>query len=362
MFAEVDDLLDRGKELLGHDTHVQNQSHSQYNGRDMQNDFNRFCSETGLDDLTYKILVAEGCGSVKALAALEEGDLIQLRLPIGQRRLLERALGHATTVDQPQARSSSPSQLLTTTTNALSALQIGNGHCEVDPGTQDLALLGLEGGENLQYYDITQFVDMGVGGLSAETHEARGQRASSISQAKIGSLEDLYKISPFLWMGANAKINAKLLSEGKLQGGRAYGYMAYTLRISQLAQTYSWKSVLLYDRKCRMVQASTNSGWGEEPNGLATLCLDRKPPQKQKVTEGNKGTLHQNKQKDPCRLYNVGRCEFNPCRFTHACMVCRGPHPSTEHAFAYQGQGQGERYPPRTMEPPQLWPNAKNEH
>lgn len=31
---------------------------------------------------------------------------------------------------------------------------------------------------------------------------------------------------------------------------------------------------------------------------------------------------------DACKLYNEGRCHYNPCKFRHACRACRGNHPA----------------------------------
>ena len=32
---------------------------------------------------------------------------------------------------------------------------------------------------------------------------------------------------------------------------------------------------------------------------------------------------------DTCKLYNVGRCYYQPCKFRHVCRACRGDHPAT---------------------------------
>ena len=32
---------------------------------------------------------------------------------------------------------------------------------------------------------------------------------------------------------------------------------------------------------------------------------------------------------DACKLFNTGRCHYQPCKFRHVCRTCKGDHPAT---------------------------------
>lgn len=189
--------------------------------------------------------------------------------------------------------------------------------------SRDKALLGLTGENETQYLDISQFTDNSVIGA-----------APLIAGTDEPSLE---KISPTIWIGANSKIMARLLNEGCLNNDQIYAYLAHSLKISQLAQSYTWQSVLKYDRAFRIYQAASNSSWGEDLQHLGTANLEKKTAGPNKHTGQNRTEPgHKAEETRSCTLYNLGRCFFNPCKFIHKCERCSGQHGAWENACSTQ--------------------------
>ena len=84
-------------------------------------------------------------------------------------------------------------------------------------------------------------------------------------------------ISPLMWTGASIKILSRIISDGELDTEGTLQYLAYMLRFTQLDISHTWKSLLLYDRRCRIMQAATKDGWEKEPDGVASTTLVKKP-------------------------------------------------------------------------------------
>ena len=104
---EVDDsghMLNMGHELLnsahkdfldiGHGLASESTRQMGYNPNRAEAEFDDFCSLHSLDDSTKQVLQSEGCGTIAALSALQQGDIANFNLPMGQCRLLERAMDH----------------------------------------------------------------------------------------------------------------------------------------------------------------------------------------------------------------------------------------------------------------------------
>ena len=234
---------------------------------------------------------------------------------------------------------------------------------------KDKALLGLAGEEDVEFYDITQFVDMniyqaGMGNPGGSPPPTPGPREKKISSRKVTDdvAAGLANISPAIWMGANAKIMAKLMQEGKLVNEAIFSYLAYTLKISQLSASNTWQSILRYDRMFRIQQAISKCGWGEDFPHLGCAYLEKKPKkvdvsygppggshtsnwssnrQKADSSAGNRrrrgqgerstGDTGQSGTEDKCTLYNLHKCFFNPCRYRHVCEICEGDHAAIDN-------------------------------
>ena len=66
----------------------------------------------------------------------------------------------------------------------------------------------------------------------------------------------LHAVSPALWIVANARIMAALYNSGDLDHITTKDYMAYTVKIGELASRYTWASVLVYDQEYWRRQAA----------------------------------------------------------------------------------------------------------
>ena len=126
--------------------------------------------------------------------------------------------------------------------------------------------------DDCKYYDILQFVDPGISALGT----AQGKSAASKMMPEKITPEwesELKGISHIAWSGASVKILSRLIDEGAIDTEGILQYLAYMLRISQLPAKYTWNNILLYDRRCRIMQASTKSAWDIEPGSVATTTL-----------------------------------------------------------------------------------------
>ena len=188
------------------------------------------------------------------------------------------------------------------------------------------AFLGLGAGiGDCQYYDTMQFVDVGMTGLGVP----KGRCATGKMQPdKIAPEwdDDIANITPLMWTGASMKILSRLIDEGELDTEGILKYLTYMLRFTQMEVPYTWKSLLLYDRRCRIMQAATKSGWDEEPAGVASTTLVKKPQGNEFGARPRDNTGARKMERKPrlsvniggrdievCMKFNEGRCEYRPC-------------------------------------------------
>ena len=232
------------------------------------------------------------------------------------------------------------------------------------------AYLGLGAGYgDCQYYDILQFVDAGMSSLGT----AKGRSAlGKMTPGKISPEweADMEYVSPMAWSGASVRILSRLIDDGALDTEGIMKYLSYMLRISQLSIPYTWKSTLLYDRRCRIMQAATKDGWDVEPSGVASTTLvkkkDTQPPAAVRTPGENTSGDSKRFERRPsdfvtnsdgsrieiCRQFNSSRCGFNPCRFVHICNVCHGAHPAQHHSLPAEKPAVFWDQPPRPIAPP----------
>ena len=117
-------------------------------------------------------------------------------------------------------------------------------------------------------------------------------------------------------------------------------YCEYITKIAQLAQVFSWPSVLLYDKEFRRKQQETSCSWTNEEPYLMSLCL--RPINNQSntsnPTNNKKSRLDPTSGKPVCIRFNKSMCTTDACRYAHVCMTCLGPHPDTKHPRPKNGQ------------------------
>ncbi|KAK7096602.1 hypothetical protein V1264_005878 [Littorina saxatilis] len=169
-----------------------------------------------------------------------------------------------------------------------------------------------------------------------------------ISLKMAGQKQKLERVSPAMWMAANGRIMAELIKNGELDTEESvFDYIAYTVKVSELACRYTWASVLMYDDEYRSLQAATGHRWGADTPHLSVVALREKPigtgQQRQQpgtnVAAPNKRRT--NAKGIPfCLQWNKGNCTYGDrCNFDHSCATCgKADHPSKDHALAGSGK------------------------
>ena len=213
------------------------------------------------------------------------------------------------------------------------------------------------------------------------------KRAMKITPIKLEADWEEDQVTHMMCTRASIRILSRMIADKELDTEGVLRYLAYMLRVTQLTGTYTWKSVILYDRRCRMLQASTKEGCDVEPNGVGSTTLVRKQLPKQKHGDGghNLRTLAGAREirdtsvLEPCQLFNLtGKCKYlqitGKCKFMHVCTVCRGQHPAMQHPTpimeemrmpkgpGFQGPDSMVSHGSASMQPNASWPyqQAKN--
>ena len=139
-------------------------------------------------------------------------------------------------------------------------------------------------------------------------------------------------ITPTQWFAANCVIMAHMIDQnvGSIQ---LKSYLSYVQKTSELGERYMWSSVMLYDQEYRKQQAAQEFPWGADIPHFHRVYLRERPRKAGPGTGISKPwqPSARNATSSPCRLYNIEKCHFNPCRYSHVCDACGGDHPQTRH-------------------------------
>ncbi len=179
-----------------------------------------------------------------------------------------------------------------------------------------------------------------IGSVGEETTLSSGEGAEVVIKSGPHKPK-LEAVSPMQWSAANIRILLEMLTSGSLKQSSMFDYLAYTVKVSELADSYMWSSVLHFDRAYRQLQAQHGFRWGSDSTHLATLHLR---PKLAKAPQSQRGSASRtdNPRTTPspiCRLYNRNNCPFGEaCKYRHVCSApgCKGAHP-----LALHGKGGG---------------------
>ena len=165
----------------------------------------------------------------------------------------------------------------------------------------------------------------------------------------------LESVSLSQWVVANTRIFHSLLFSCKLPTSRdVRDYLAYTVKIMELAGKYEWTSVLKFDDEFRQLQATYSFPWSHDSTHLhqITLVPKAKPKQNNSLQPssnqsfvGPNTAVYSADNKVICRKFNSSGCQNNPCHFAHVCSrkgkgkACSSSHPATQHGS--QGPSSG---------------------
>ena len=162
----------------------------------------------------------------------------------------------------------------------------------------------------------------------------------------------LEHVSPTQYAAASTRILLDLIESGNMNAKHLFDYLAYGVKVSELAESYTWISVLHFDRAYRELQACHGFRWGSDASHLATVHLrprgmqlsgaGRSAQSPAFMRSGESGTRRAPHRADLdisdmgriCRLYNRNRCPFGAdCKYRHVCSApnCGEPHPLALH-------------------------------
>lgn len=208
-----------------------------------------------------------------------------------------------------------------------------------------------------KYHDIADFLSDSVTG---EEQSLGTQDGVELLLKPTQSKGKLDKVTQAQWCMANTRILAELLSSGQLHQCHLADYLAYTVKVCQLTERYTWGSILQFDRDFRQKQALTHCRWGSDIGHLRSVFLVEKTPYQSTFSKdrpglGSKqtpqvqnrrapGNQSQNreekKDREVCRLFNQGKCNFPNCRYKHECLIpgCQKTHTVYEHFGPTHGE------------------------
>ena len=309
-----------------------------------------FCQHQGLSHETFQALVVEGFTSRDLLALLDSDAITTLPIPLAQKLVLKNAVGAnnaaippATPPAVPPAPTAVPEDLQLRSLQDLlgqppaqpAAHPPPPGASLLDPRT---FLTNKMAGE--KFYDIVDFVP----GVLTREEKVTLPGSDSEVTLNIGARKPkLESVTLQQWSAANAKILYQLAQDGKITMAPLPDYLAYTVKVSQLAEHYEWVSVLAYDQEYRRLQASLGFAFGTDAQHLHTVYLVQKQtskpgnrPSKARPTNlagSTKAPVDPASGKEVCRNYNKAQCKWGTlCYRAHVCLTCfAAGHAQAEH-------------------------------
>ena len=120
----------------------------------------------------------------------------------------------------------------------------------------------------IKVYLIPDFVDALVPQMNEETIGSQGSARLTLNYGP--KKPKLESVSMQQWVVGNTRIVYTLLEEKKLNAlPEIQDYLAYTVKIMELANKYEWKSVLMYDNEFRRSRRFTTTHGASTP----TICI-----------------------------------------------------------------------------------------
>ena len=162
-----------------------------------------------------------------------------------------------------------------------------------------------------------------------DTSESEFDLGAGVSlQLGSGVKRKLESTTPAQWIVANSRIMAELIAE--IPMFNIQDYLAYTVKIGELAQRFTWASVLSYDDEYRRRQSELKYRWGSDSQHLSTITLRERDVS---TKSGGKSKLKQQKEGKYCGYYNSGKeCPFkDECKYAHVCATCGKNHRKIDH-------------------------------
>ena len=203
------------------------------------------------------------------------------------------------------------------------------GHSSISPGERvDLNPLNyLFPSQNVKYKDITEY----LGPVDTGEHVVDSADGTQVVFRTGPRKPKLETVSPMQWCAANLKIMVDLLRERTLTQRSVMDYIAYTIKVAELANKFTWLSVLQYDQTYRRMQQMHQFRWASDSPHLTSVYLVPRVT----VAKGPSVKAPRPHKTAPiCRNFNRGECAFSDCKYQHICSLpnCGKPHPQSSHS------------------------------
>ena len=193
-----------------------------------------------------------------------------------------------------------------------------------------------------KYRAIPDFIPKGARDSQEDFEEHEMSPGITLTINGRSKKSKLSSVTPAQWVAANACILADIVAkEGHKDDFLVRDYMSYTTKIGELATSYTWKSVILWDDRYREKQFEFKFRWGSDSPHLNVQLVPREKPDKTKnkfgmsksgASTGSTTTSESSLEKRTCRYWNRNEaCIRTPCRFKHACEWCGNDHRRIEH-------------------------------
>jgi hypothetical protein len=284
-----------------------------------------------LPSAVKKVLAEEGFDSIAALKCASEKDIASLNLKVGHAALLRKMCVELQTASQdgPMMQKDSETIMdgLATLLGAMRKPSESQDSAATSGQSQCLRILDHINSSML----VEEEVSIG-GGVTL----------------KVNAKPKLDKISPAMWISANAKILAKLIARGDT-AFEVEDYLTYNDMIGELAARFTWTSVVAFDDEYRQRQAATQFKWGTDAPHLCTVLLREKTAtnnqlsKKQAANSGRRPVGASGK--EVCLQFNKTSCHFGPrCQYEHSCITCGSKdHGSKDHPATNPTPGSGSQ-------------------
>lgn len=330
-------------------------------------DFDKFAKENGLSSATVAALESEELntyGSLMLLGDTFDTDVSDLKISVGQRVLLRKALKSLTptTHADPPIQDFKPvtskdlqkdkalNQLLGEISTESSAFGLNDllafekeSKTHVPAGSPPAA--DSEGKHKTLF--IKDFISNNrIVPNDPDEKELFSGSGSSVFMRSQGVKVRPENVSIAQWTAANMRILAKLIDRGDIVSKQdIIDYMKYTEELGDYFQIYTTPSVMLYDHRYRERQAKENFRWGTPDFHAVNFYLRpniRNSSPNIAMGGKQKPILKDSKGQNLCRDYQTeSGCKRRSCKFSHVCATdgCRENHPEYLHSIVKDSGG-----------------------
>ena len=332
-----------------------------------------WASGIGLTESSVTKLTEQEITSVDTLVALEEVDIKELNLNVGQRALLRKSLQQfRSPIDQPPAELDIPlnDPLAGPSTTSFAKDKelkevLASMKSDLLPG---ILAMGENSSKEYKYdrgefssrsarHKVRRIPDFITEDL--DVHDDDEEEVATVSGGKLVMRRDSKpKVSDITlpeWISANARILIDMIEKKEVRSlDDVKLYMDYTVKIGDYCRENQIPSVMRFDDKFRREREKKDWQWDKNDAFLMHNNLTKRDTKYGQRNSGSNSTsapysssfASNRSQGKPraqamdsvgkviCEKYQSARgCNWQGCIFSHVCIIpgCGGPHPSSQH-------------------------------